>query len=969
MNDSGASSSPDHPAGLISPAPPAAGESRGLETLCAALCQLAEHLVPGSVASVMRLAEDGRLHVLAAPSVSAEVRAAFDGLAPGPQAGSCGTAAFSQTPVFAHHIPTDPRWAPLAEAARAVGLLSCWSVPLLDRSGRVIGTFALSSREARAPTPEQEDLLYRLGEIFSRLLEEEKLSVAYSLFAEAFAALGEGVVLSDAEARVLAINPAFTAITGYGAPDILGTNCNILQGEETDPETRARIAAALRGGETFRGRILNYRKDGTPFWNQLTITPRRDAAGHTTHFIGIIRDVTEEVRREEELRLAAYAFDAQEAIVIIDAKRRVIRVNAAFTRLTGYSEEEVRGRSLERLRTARQDAEFYARVWERLEREGQWQGEIWWRSKNGEERPQWVTVTAVRDEARGAVTHYVGHFLDLAELHARQAELEYLALHDPLTGLHNRRAFEQELGRAIARAERRRRLLALVLIDLDDFKPINDAYGHDVGDAVLTAFAERLGQSLRRTDFIARLGGDEFVLLLEELTDVEDLEKILGQLTAVLGRPYVPRTGLELSLDVSMGVALFPFDAEASQPQLLLRRADQALYRAKGAKGRRPRPWAFAGEERARQHRAQLLLGEGRIEVWYQPLWHARSGRIVAIEALARLRETSGQLLLPGQFLPSFGETELRHLTRAVLDQALADLAALDRRGLSLDLTVNLDPLTIEGNLIDEVGSALARHGLPARRLVLEVLEDRRFEDTPRAQAVLAALRAHGVRLALDDVGVGYSSLLRLKQMNVDKIKIDQAFVRHLEARPEDLRFVLSLVDLAAELGLDVVAEGVETAAILDALTVLGIPYLQGYAIAPPMPFPSLERLLDAPLPLVPAAGPATFFGLYAGHLAAHSAFKKAFRQAPQLLDFTTLGDAAQCPATPSLRRLGVAPGSPLEQAHAAYHAAVAALGAVSRPPPPELWEALEAAHQTYCHECLLAFAGAAEPPFPAAER
>lgn len=944
---------------MTAPLPTSAGGA-GLEALCEALCRLAESLVPESYASVMRLDEEGRLRLIAAPRLPAAARSALDGLTPGPAAGSCGTAAFTKEPVFVSHIPTDPRWAALQETAGALGLLSCWSVPLQARGGRMIGTFALSSPVARAPSAGQESLLLGLGEVFARLFEAEALSAEHTLFAEAFAALGEGIIITDAAQRVLAVNPAFSTITGHPAAAILGTNCNILQGPETDPATRARIAATLASGETFRGRILNYRADGTPFWNQLTIVPLRDAAGATTHFVGIIRDVTEEVRREEELRLAAHAFNAQEAIVIIDARRRVIRVNAAFSRLTGYKEAEVQGRSLELLRTSRHDADFYDRIWERLEREGSWQGEIWWRSKGGEERPQWVTVTAVRDGSN-SITHYVGHFLDLAELRARQAELEYLALHDPLTGVHNRRAFDQELGRAIARAERRHRLLALVLIDLDDFKPINDAYGHDVGDAVLTAFAKRLRQNLRRTDFIARLGGDEFVLLLEELSNIEDLEKVLDHLATVLSRPYLPRTGLELPLGISMGVALFPFDAEANQPQLLLRRADQALYRAKAAKGRRAHPWAFAGEERVRQNRTRFLLGEGRVEVWYQPLWHAREGRIVAIEALARLRDRTGQIILPGQFLPNFGETELRHLTRTVLDEALAGLAALDRQGLALNLTVNLDPLVIEGGLIDEVGSALARHGIPATRLVLEVLEDRRFDDAPRARSVLAALRAYGVRLALDDVGVGYSSLLRLKQMNVDKIKIDQAFIRHLEAGPEDLRFVLSLVDLAAELGLEVVAEGVETAAIFDALTVLGIPCLQGYYIAPPMPFAALGALLAAPPPLSPVSGPATFFGLYAGHIAAHSAFKKAFRQAPQLLDFTTLGEAAHCPATPILRRLGVSPGSPLEQAHEAYHAAVAALGAVSRPPPPVLLEALEAAHQAYCHECLLAFAGTAE--------
>ncbi len=897
----------------------------GARDLVESLCLLAERLTEGALASVMLLDGEGVLRLFAAPSVPEAARERLDGLRPGPESGSCGNAVLRNDSVFVSQTLRDPRWAGLRDLAEEFTLLACWSTPIRNSYGNVLGTFALSSFTERAPNREQVRLLESIAAVIADVLFQEERDGRDRCFAAALRAIDEGVVLTDAEQRVVYANPAFLRLSGYELAEILGKNCRFLQGPDTDPATRQSLHDALAEGRVFHGDILNYRRDGTPFWNALNISPVRDAQGHITHFVSVQRDVTLSRRTEQELRLSAQAFETQEGILITDAQRRIVKVNQAFTRVTGYTLEEVRGLTPAILQSGNQDADFYEAMWREIEREGAWQGEIWNRRKNGEVYPEFLSITAVQD-GNGQVSHYIGHFFDISHHKAREATLERLARHDPLTDLLNRRALDEELLRAQRRADAQERLLAVVMLDLDDFKPINDRYGHDQGDALLVLVAQRLRDHLRRSDAIARLGGDEFVLMLEGLRQLDELEPILDKLQRALCQPYRLRDGVEVHIGVSMGVSIYPFSAQGNLDELL-READQALFAAKQQKGQRLRPWSFwePPQSAMRLYPLRERFRAQGAEAWFQPVWDQQSGRVVGIEALARLRGDDGSVLAPGEFLPQLQETDIFDLTNQILEQSLTALTALDDLDPELWVSVNLDPQLIGITCLKCVQQMLQGQRIAPQRIVFELLESGDFLDRRLAQDHLLDLKAIGVRLALDDIGSGYSSLLRLKELPIDKIKLDQSFVRGLEERPGDLHFVEALLELSSSLNVELVAEGVETAAIRDAVAVAGVRYLQGYAIARPMPLDALRNFLVSGCEPLRQSGPRSLLGIYAEQMSEHAVLRKALRQSWTILDLPSLRDPQNCPTYRDICRLPDADAQRILAVYRDYHEAIAA--------------------------------------------
>ncbi len=506
-----------------------------------------------------------------------------------------------------------------------------------------------------------------------------------------------------------------------------------------------------------------------------------------------------------------------------------------------------------------------------------------------------------------------------------EAAIHQMAFYDDLTGLPNRRLLENQLEQDMARAKRHGKLLAVCMLDLDGFKPVNDSYGHDAGDEVLAALGQRLRAVLRKSDFVARLGGDEFVLLVEDISDLDDLTQVLDKTQTAVTTPIPLSNGAAVRLQASIGVCLQPF-GEGETGDQLLRRADQALYESKAHKADRDRSWVFFGEEAARERQrapAQRLLDEGALEVWYQPILANHSRKVVGMEALARLRDHDGRILYPGEFLPQLATEDLTDLSRLVLTQALADLAILDSRGWSLWVSFNVTPESFCGQCVPCLWGIIAASGINPSRITLEILEGSDFLERDTALSVLHEIKDLGIRLALDDIGSAYASLLRLKELPVDEIKLDQGFIRTLEARPQDLHFVRTIQDLAMELKVDLVVEGVETADILDAMMTTGTPYLQGYAISRPIPFARLQEFLfeyscpDHDLPK-------SLFGFYAGTLSSHSAIKKMLMINPSEMNPETLGNAMYCRGHGVLHRLGYGDDSHLLQLHDNYHRALA---------------------------------------------
>lgn len=893
----------------------------------AEVCRLAEPLLPDSVGTVLLLNAEGRLDVFAAPSMPVEAHHRLSGLQPGPEAGSCGNVIHRQEPVFVGDTLNDPRWRQLRTLAMDLGIKASWSMPIRDHEDKVIGSFALSSFAARDPSPFYVRVLEIGAEAVAFVLEHHRIMARMQTQGNALAAISEGVLISGVDEKAEYINPAFTEITGFALTDMLGHGCSLLRCPPTSAENQARIRAVLRDGRAFRGEILCYRKDGGPFWNDLTISPVRDDTGAISHFVSVLRDVTHRKEDEENLRVADKAFDVlDEAIIIADDQRRIVRVNPAFTRWTGYTAEEVVGKTPAILQSGRQDRAFYQTMWETIRDDGVWHGEIWNRRKDGEIYPERLTVAALTDQDR-RVTHYVGSFVEASRHKEQEKKLRRLAMYDDLTDLPNRRLLQSHLEQAMARSLRHETLLAVCMLDLDGFKPVNDLHGHEAGDQVLVVLGKRLPDSLRKTDLVARMGGDEFVLLIEDFSGMDDLVPILDKVHAAITDPIVLANGATIQVGTSMGVYLYPYGEEETGDQLL-RRADQALYESKSHKDDRDRYWAIFGEQVRKTQRthAQRLLDAGALVVWYQPILGNKSGKVEGIEALARLLDDDGRILFPGEFLPQLTTEYLSNLSRMVLTQALADLTRLDEMGLGAPLWVsfNVDPKSFCGTCVNCLRGVVEASGVEASRITLEILESNDFLERERdaALTVLRDIKAIGIRLALDDVGSAYASLLRLKELPIDEIKLDQNFVQTLEGRPHDLHFVRVIQDLAMELKVDLVVEGVETEDILDAMMTTGVPHMQGYAISRPLPFDALRDFLSVPRSR-DAALPGSLFGYYAGTMASHSSIKKMFMINASELDIDTLGNSRLCRGHGVQQRLGYGDDSKLARLHDDYHDAL----------------------------------------------
>jgi diguanylate cyclase (GGDEF)-like protein/PAS domain S-box-containing protein len=581
-----------------------------------------------------------------------------------------------------------------------------------------------------------------------------------------------------------------------------------------------------------QGKVCESRPDGTP---------RR--------FIGTHSDITERKLAEEHLRQAAAVFEnTAEGVIVTDHLGTIQAVNQAFSEITGYGEEDTIGNNPKLLKSGRHGAEFYVDMWQRLEKEGLWRGEIWNRRKSGEIYPEWLTISAVKDD-EGRVTNYVGVFSDITHIKRSEAELNRLAYHDPLTGLPNRLLFLDRLAHALDRARRGDSRLALLFIDLDRFKNINDSLGHTTGDHLLVQVAERIGQRLRSADTLARLGGDEFILLMEELDDSREAALLARELLATLGQPI--HTGeQEMFISASIGISIYPEDGKDADT--LIKHADIAMYRTKegGRNGYQfytPDLSTMALQRFSLEASLHRALERHEFELQYQPTLEMASGKIVSLEALLRWRHPDLGMVPPDQFIPLAEETGLiLPIGEWVLRTACGHLLDfLENGGDCRSVAVNMSVAEIErGDPVQRVGRILAETGLPPRCLELEITEGSAMRRGADSLAMLQALKNLGVTLTLDDFGRGYSNLGYLKRLPVDSVKIDREFVRDLPDDAEDAAITRAIIVLAHSLKLKVVAEGVETQRQMDYLAAHGCDMVQGYYCARPMPLAEVMALL-----------------------------------------------------------------------------------------------------------------------------
>jgi diguanylate cyclase (GGDEF)-like protein/PAS domain S-box-containing protein len=738
------------------------------------------------------------------------------------------------------------------ERAGRYGIKSSAAFPL-HRGGRVYGCLSLYAPETSFFDAELVRLLAEMASDISFAMDnidretqrreaEARVRDSEARYRMLVGNFPDGaVMLFDREMRCQIADGAGFRPTGMRAQALVGRPVTEAFPREARAAAQSYCMRALEG-EAIQATLQAY---GGRDWS-VHVLPVHDASDVIAAGMVIARDVTDKRRVEEQLRLSSLAFEnIADGVVISDAENRVVSVNKAYTVITGYTEEEAIGRAPAVLHSEKQDAAFYAMLWDCVRRDGHWQGELWNRRKNGDVYPEFLSISALKDES-GLTTHYVGVFNDISQFKAYEEHLEYLAHHDPLTGLPNRTLLEDRVEIAIANAERRNNSVALLFVDLDRFKLINDTLGHAIGDELLIDVAKRLSACVRASDTVSRHGGDEFLVLLPEIHGVDDAARIAEKLMDDASRPYSV-AGHELATSVSIGIAVYPDNGEHMSD--LLRNADAAMYAAKERGRNRYQFYTQSMNVRARERLSlegelRTAVERGELTLVYQPQLDLRTKQVVGLEALLRWTNPVRGDVPPAAFIPvaedsglivKIGEWVLR--TACAQNKRWRDAGLID-----VPIAVNVSAVQFRRAQFGKtVAAVLAETGLPAHCLELEVTESVVMDGPEVMAPMLEALHAHGVRLTIDDFGKGYSSMSYLRYMPIQQLKIDQTFVRDLPGNTDSAVITQTIATMARNLGLSVVAEGVEHEAQLAFLEGTPCDKVQGYYFCKPFPPAELE--------------------------------------------------------------------------------------------------------------------------------
>ena len=737
--------------------------------------------------------------------------------------------------------------------------------PSLDNHGKVVAVTCLLDDKSHDFTTEDQEILRIIGQRIGMEIErkhtiKEKERVSDILrinedrLHQAIHVSRTGVFDQDHSKHSIYCSPELRTHFGWDAnkhitPRIFAANIY--------PEDRNRVIKAILQAQDPSGNGLldiDYRivrPDNEIRWlatrSQTFFDTTDGQTCRAVRTVGAVRDITENKLAEQEQRIFATAFQTQEGIIITDANQIIVRVNQAFTHITGYSTQEAIGNRPSMLKSGQHDSLFYRAMHKDLHSKGYWQGEILDRHKQGHIYPKWLTITAVKD-CDNKTSHYVANFSDITERKAAQERIHYLANFDPLTGLPNRAQLNDHLKYALSLAKRSNGHLTLMFLDLDHFKDINDTLGHSVGDALLIELAKRLRLVLREEDTVTRLGGDEFILLLPGI-DADGASHVANKLLTTIAEPC-RMDHYKLILTASIGIALYPEDGK--DLETLSKSADTAMYRAK-EEGRQCYRY-FTPEMQAHSERNLTLLNALRyaleyeqLQVYYQPQVSMQEGLIIGAEALLRWQHPELGMISPSEFIPIAESSGLILPIGAwVLRSAVRQVKAWIADGYSpLIMAVNLSAVQFRHpNLPELITHILDEEGLPSEYLELELTESVAMYNPQNVISIMNNLHERGIRMSIDDFGTGYSSLSYLKQFKVYKLKIDQSFVRDISTDPEDKAIVSAIINMAKSLGLQTIAEGVETHGQRNFLREQGCNEMQGYLFSKPIPGEQFEALL-----------------------------------------------------------------------------------------------------------------------------
>ena len=681
-------------------------------------------------------------------------------------------------------------------------------------------------------------------DVTERKNADEDLRLSNASFSTIFFQAPLGIALIDSHTReICELNYRFAEIAGRTVEEMTHIDwMSITHPDDVqeDLDNMALLNAGKIPGFTMDKRYL--RPDGSAVWIKMTIAPLISEYYVTPRHLCMIDDITGRKWADQKLHLAASVFThASEGIMITDGCGNIVDVNAAFTRITSYSRAEVLGQNPRIFSSGRHDKEFCATMWRDFSDQGYWCGEVWNRRKNGEVYPVMQNISVLRD-AKGGITQYVALLTDITATKEKEIALDHIAHYDTLTNLPNRALLADRLQQAMVRAERSLQPLAVIFLDLDGFKAINDSHGHGVGDQLLIALANRMKQALREGDTLSRSGGDEFVAILPDLGSTNDCDPTLSRLLAAAAEP-VHIGYLLLQVSASIGVTFYPQDEEMDGDQLL-RQADQSMYQAKLAGKNRYHVFDAAQGHSVRGfhdrvERIRQALNDREFVLYYQPKVNMRTGAVIGAEALIRWQHPEEGLLLPATFLPVIENHPLAaEIGEWVIESALTQIEIWKAAGLSIPVSVNIGSRQLQQvNFVDRLRALLCAHtDVKPFELSIEMLETSALQNLIRASHVIDECRKLGVLFALDDFGTGYSSLTYLKRLPVNQLKIDQSFVRDMLDDPEDLSILEGVLGLAIAFHREVIAEGVETTEHGMMLLQLGCDLAQGYGIERPMP-------------------------------------------------------------------------------------------------------------------------------------
>jgi diguanylate cyclase (GGDEF)-like protein/PAS domain S-box-containing protein len=673
-------------------------------------------------------------------------------------------------------------------------------------------------------------------DISLRKREEQVLLAVGANFRTLFAQSSDAIMLLEDD-HFVDVNPAALALFGYASKtDMVGrASAEISPPQQPDGMASAEKSRQMQGLVQRQG---NHRYDwlylngqGKPFWTEVLSTDI-PIAGQRLQYV-VVRDISTRKAAETSLHLAAQVFEnSQEGIMIADQQRRIISINRALTDITGYTAEEVIGNPPQILCAATHDKVLFQSILESVLKDDHWQGELWGRHRDGRGYPLWLSITAVRDNHR-SVINYIGIVTDISDRKASEEQMRHLAEHDFLTGLPNRVLLLDRLQQSIAVAKRNRTRLALLFLDLDRFKNINDSFGHHIGDKLLQTVAERLKKYVRGIDTVSRLGGDEFVIMLVDTGSGKPIAHVAEKILQAISMPYAIE-GCHFTITTCIGISTYP--ADGTDVDVLIKNADTAMYHAKDKGNNR---FQFFNndmntrvvERIALENSLRSALQGGEFILEYQPQIDIASNRLIGAEALLRWHHPTLGRMMPNRFIGVAEECGLIvPIGDWALRQACRQARSWQEQGLDIVMAVNLSVAQFhQKNLLHRVTDALQAARLEPRYLQLEITESIMMYEVKGAIEMLRSLRDLGIRLAIDDFGTGFSSLSYLKRIPIDKLKIDQSFVRDITLDPEDAAIINAIIVMARSLNLTVIAEGVETTEQFRFLEAHGCDEYQGF--------------------------------------------------------------------------------------------------------------------------------------------